>query len=138
MKIYRKKSSGSGGGYEPDNITINLTSESKLEVDADIIATINGDGTEITVSDAVTITQELAVNKVYLIDADTSCTTLTLTLGTKASGKQGIYSAYIKCGATPPTFTTISGVTWMGTFSLTANKTTYISIENGFGIFSAL
>lgn len=128
---------GGGGGYQPDNITITLTEDSKLEVSESLINDINGVGTEILVSDAASITQILQPNTFYIIDADTNCTSLTLSLADKIDGVYSIYSASIKCGATPPSFTAIDGVTWNDTFSLQANKTTEISIVNGNGIFFA-
>lgn len=130
--------SSSGSGYQPDNLTIGLTAESKLEVVESIINTINGVGTDVSVADVTIISQVMQPNVHYEIDADTTCTTLTLSLATATSGVYSIYSASIKCGATPPTFTEISGVIWSGTFALTANKVTEISILNLRGIFYAL
>lgn len=138
MKIYRKKSNGgSGGGYEPDNITISLTVDDKLEISQDVMDAINGIGTEVVIADATTITQVMQANTLYVIDADTTCTTLTLSLADKTATVMSVYMATIKCGATPPTFTAISGVTWNGTFALEANKTTEINIVNGNGVFFA-
>lgn len=128
---------GGGTGYAPDDITIGLKIDDKLEIKEDILNTINGVGTEVSVSDATTITQVMQVNTLYVIDADTLCTTLTLSLADKIDGVLSIYSATIKCGATPPTFTAISGVTWNDTFVLEANKITEINIINGNGVFYA-
>lgn len=85
------------------------------------------------IADATTLSITLNPNVNYKTATLTTCTSLTIALGTGEWFDE--YTLYFTTGTTPPTITLPIGVTWVGgapTFS--ANKTYIISIQNGIGV----
>ena len=82
-----------------------------------------------------TTTQELASNTVYLFESRTN--NLTLTLGTPIAGQNNEYHFFVFVGATAPSITYPSGISWNGGSAptITANKNYEISINNNIAAF---
>jgi hypothetical protein len=84
-----------------------------------------------------TYTATIVPNKYNLWGTLTSANTLAITLGSTTSGIMNNFMFEFKTGASVPTFSTISGVTWVGsTPTLAINKTYQFSIVNGIGVWA--
>lgn len=88
----------------------------------------------LTIPDS-TASQELAPNVVYVFASRTSA--LTLTLGNAITGVVNEYHFFIECGATAPTVTFPTGITWNGGSAPTiaADKTYEVSIMNNIAAY---
>ena len=82
-----------------------------------------------------TATQELASNTVYLFESRTN--NLTLTLGTPIAGQNNEYHFFLFVGATAPSITYPSGISWNGGSAptITASKSYEISINNNIAAY---
>ena len=134
-QYYKKKSSTQfDGEWEtPDsapteNSTKLLTSDAAFKG----IAAVDS-AKRITVATDGAVSQALAPDVFY--DFTGALTSLTLTLGSPVSGRENEYKGQFTTGASAPTVTLPSGVTWIGgTPTINASKTYQFSILNNIGI----
>jgi len=83
-----------------------------------------------------TYTATIAPNKFNKWGTLTSANTLAITLGVENSAVMNNFVFEFKTGASVPTFSPISGVTWSGSNpTLAINKTYHFSIVNGIGVW---
>lgn len=89
---------------------------------------------QMTIPDT-TATQELASNTVYLFESRTN--NLTLTLGTPIAGQNNEYHFFVFVGATVPSITYPTGISWNGGSAPTiaTNKNYEISINNNIAAY---